>query len=283
MTEQKLQSLYTQMKIVDKEEIQYKQADRQTDSDGVIAAQLREKLIGIMRSYNLLDYDNDHNKYGKAEKYEKYGKDKKSDYYNNKVGTFKDKKLNRLWDKAEVAGFTPDELDNLKKEFTHYEQKLEVYYKIFDDLDEKIKDRSLSKYFSLVGFYLELLTLIEITPFIDTVNEEEFDIYNEVVPDDQLKDAHKEYMAHANELREKHRDLKDSFEHLEKKSMGRGRREFIEPKVIGLWNKALESNFTAKELAALKEELFHFESRILKLSHLYADHVVSSDKYKVSE
>lgn len=90
-------------------------------------------------------------------------------------------------------------------------------------------------------------------------------------------------MAHANELREKHRDLKDSFEHLEKKSMGRGRREFIEPKVIGLWNKALESNFTAKELAALKEELFHFESRILKLSHLYADHVVSSDKYKVSD
>lgn len=137
------------MKILDKEEIQYKQNDRQSDSDGLIAAQLREKLIGIMRSYNLLDHDNDRNKYGKPEKYEKYGKEKKSDYYNNKVGTFKDKKLNRLWDKAEIAGFTPDELDSLKKEFTHYEEKLEVYYKIFDDLDEKIKDRSLSKFYSV--------------------------------------------------------------------------------------------------------------------------------------
>lgn len=116
---------------------------------------------------------------------------------------------------------------------------------------------------------------------LDTVNDDEFDLFNEVVPDDQLKDAHKEYLSNANELRDKHRDLKDKFEELELKTKGRGRREFIEPKVINLWNKAQESSFTEKELAALKEELFHFESRLLKLSHLYADHVVSTDKYKV--
>lgn len=117
----------------------------------------------------------------------------------------------------------------------------------------------------------------------DTVNEDEFDMFNEVLPDDQLKDNHKEYLTNANELRDKHRDLKESFDNLERKSAGRGHREFVEPKVINLWNKALEGNFTPKELAALKEELLHFESKLLKLSHLYADHVVSSDKYKVCD
>lgn len=59
-------------------------------------------------------------------------------------------------------------------------------------------------------------------------------------------------MENANKLREKHRDLKDSYEKLEKKVKGKNRREFVEPKVINLWNVALESNFTAQELAALK-------------------------------
>lgn len=30
-----------------------------------------------------------------------------------------------------------------------------------------------------------------------------------------------------------------------------------------------------------QEELFHFESRLLKLSHLYAEHAVGNDKNKV--
>lgn len=60
-------------------------------------------------------------------------------------------------------------------------------------------------------------------------------------------------MDNANKLREKHRELKDTFDNLERKtSQGRGRQEFIDPKVIHLWNTAIESNFTAKELAALK-------------------------------
>lgn len=84
------------------------------------------------------------------------------------------------------------------------------------------------------------------------------DFFNEVVPDDEVKDEHKEYMDNANKLREKHRDLKDSFENLERKAaQGRGRREFVEPKVINLWNVAIESNFTASELAALKVNIIN--------------------------
>lgn len=87
----------------------------------------------------------------------------------------------------------------------------------------------------------------------DTVNEDELDFFNEVAPDNEVKDDHNDYLENANKLREKHRDLKDTFDDLERKtSQGRNRREFVDPKVINLWNTALQNNFTASELAALK-------------------------------
>lgn len=87
----------------------------------------------------------------------------------------------------------------------------------------------------------------------DTVNQDELDFFNEVAPDDEVKDDHREYLDKANKLREKHRELKDSYDGLERKAaQGRNRHEFVDPKVISLWNVALENNFTASELAALK-------------------------------
>ncbi len=37
---------------------------------------------------------------------------------------FKDKKLNRLWEKAERAGLTDEELMALKQEFQHHQEKV---------------------------------------------------------------------------------------------------------------------------------------------------------------
>ncbi|XP_031640987.1 alpha-2-macroglobulin receptor-associated protein [Contarinia nasturtii] len=249
LTEPKLQSLYTQMKTQDKEEIQYKQNSKDNDKDGSQAAKLRKKLIGIMRAYNLLEYG-DHDKNIKPGKYDKH-------YDNNKVSTFKDKKLNKLWNKAEMAGFTVDELNELKKEFSHYDEKVEMYYKLLDNIDETIKKR-----------------------YENTVNQDELDFFNEVV-EEEVKDDHREYVDNANKLRDKHRDLKDTYDRLEQKTaQGRNRDQFIDPKVIHLWNTALQSNFTASELAALKEELFHFETKLLKLSHLYAEQALGNEKLK---
>lgn len=137
------------MKTQDKEEIQYKQNDRANDNEGTGAAKLREKLIGIMKAYNLLDYSDHDSKYEKPGKYDKYSKDR-GDQYANKIGTFKDKKLNKLWNKAEMAGFTADELSELKKEFAHYDEKVEMYYKLLDNLDEQIKKRYESKSIGLI-------------------------------------------------------------------------------------------------------------------------------------
>jgi alpha-2-macroglobulin receptor-associated protein len=56
--------------------------------------------------------------------------------------------------------------------------------------------------------------------------------------------------------------------------------DFIEPKVQGLWRIALESNFTSDQLASIKVELHHFESRFLKLRQMHAEHALSLEKFK---
>lgn len=152
-----MKSLYAQLKMQDKEEVQYKQNLKETDTDGTIAGKLREKLLAIMKTYNLLDLDGDHqnNKYAKPEKYDKYHKDK-SDQHANKVGMFKDKKLNKLLHKAEMAGFTPTELKTLKDEFSEYEKKVDMYYELIDNLDENIKNRYESMIDVISRFYFSV-------------------------------------------------------------------------------------------------------------------------------
>lgn len=56
------------------------------------------------------------------------------DHINKSI--FKDKKLNMLWSKAEVSGFTSEELAALKEEFTHHQDKIDQYYDILQDMDK---------------------------------------------------------------------------------------------------------------------------------------------------
>lgn len=58
-------------------------------------------------------------------------------------------------------------------------------------------------------------------------------------------------------------------------SKGSNSSDFIEPKVQGLWRIAQESNFTADQLASIKVELHHFESRFFKLRQMHAEHALS--------
>lgn len=52
---------------------------------------------------------------------------------------FKDKKLNRLWEKAELAGFTTEEMTALKEEFEHHQDKIDVYYNLLENLSDDSK------------------------------------------------------------------------------------------------------------------------------------------------
>lgn len=54
-------------------------------------------------------------------------------------------------------------------------------------------------------------------------------------------------------FREKHLELKNKFERLDRlTAKGPNHRDFIEPKVQGLWKIALEAKFSPEELASLK-------------------------------
>lgn len=60
LTETKLRSLFTELKIHDKEELAWKHLNAEhKDKDGLKANELRKKLIGIMSTYDLLEHFHD--------------------------------------------------------------------------------------------------------------------------------------------------------------------------------------------------------------------------------
>lgn len=115
--------------------------------------------------------------------------------------------------------------------------------------------------------------------------EDSLDKYNKIeVQEENEKEPNKDYLDQVNLLREKHKDIKDGFDHLHLLSAkGPASKEFVEPKVQGLWKIALESNFTPSELHSLKTELLHYENRLLKLRHLQVEHALHEEKYKEKE
>lgn len=99
--------------------------------------------------------------------------------------------------------------------------------------------------------------------------------------DQKREDKHQEYISKANEVRDKHRELRDNADRLERMTArGSQHSDFVEPKVQGLWRLAQAGNFSAEELASIKIELHHFESRFMKLRTMNAEHALSLEKYK---
>lgn len=230
------------------------------DKDGLKDAELRKKLIGIMSTYDLLHHFDETQNAEVVKQYKPY--EGPVDYENKSL--FKDKKLNRLWEKAEVAGFTPEEMNLLKQEFFHHQDKLDLYYKLLDGVTKPKKSDAHE----------------------NAVNEDEHEAFNEInnVEEDSLSEhpVHNDIHQGAQLLREKHRDLKDSIDRLERiTAKGPNSQEFVEPKVQGLWRIAVASNFTADELNSLKIELLHYESRLLKLRRMNADHALAMQKMAV--
>lgn len=146
LTEPKLKSIFNDLKIQDKEEMAWKQLSSQhKDKDGLKEAELRNKLVGIMSTYGLLEHFDETQDPEKYKHHKAYsGPVNGKDNYKNK-SLFKDKKLNKLWERAEVAGFTPEELNALKEEFLHHQDKVDMYYSILDNIQSGKKDHHESK------------------------------------------------------------------------------------------------------------------------------------------
>lgn len=92
------------------------------------------------------------------------------------------------------------------------------------------------------------------------------------------------YLEKVSALREKHQDIKENFDKLQLlASQGPDSKDFVEPKVQGLWRVALESNFTPDELESLRVELRHYENRLMKLRHLQVEAALHEEKHKEKE
>lgn len=103
LTQFKLKSLYSELKVQDKEELQLKRLKADNlDKDGLKEAELRRKFGSILERYAL----NDH-----FEKTQLGSQPNAADSHFNSNAVFKDKKLNKLWMKAESAGFTGTNLN----------------------------------------------------------------------------------------------------------------------------------------------------------------------------
>jgi len=218
LTENKLELLYSQLKVQDKDELTLKKLRGEgADKDGSKEAEVRKKFNSIMLSFGLG---------GTPEKADTVQASPKA--------LFKDKKLQRLWEKAEQAGLSSEELVALQDEFKHHQGKIDEY----NALLELAGDRD-SKRFNEIRREL---------------NEEEFDIRD------------------TNEITRKAKEMKQNYDRLHRLATNVGEeQQFGEPKVAGLWKLALTANFDPVELESLREELGHYEKRLEKMHFIQAE------------
>ncbi|XP_046616103.1 alpha-2-macroglobulin receptor-associated protein isoform X1 [Neodiprion virginianus] len=269
LTEPKLQALFSDLKIHDKEEIALKHLKAESkDLEGLHEATMRKKLIeifkcflyvGLMSTYDLLEHftDTEDENILKRHKAMNDG----SNYVSKDV--FKNRKLNQLWAKAEFAGFTDEELAALKEEFLHHQEKIDEYMSLIADIDAgdtQTHKNSLSN------------------------KHENWNMLEQEEESNDVPGKNIDYLTKVNLMRDKHVKLKDGYDHLERlTAQGPNHKEFIEPKVQGLWRIAQEAKFNPDELMSLKEELRHYERRLLKLRHFHTSAALADGKRGKSE
>jgi len=233
------------LKVQDKDELTLKKlkADGQ-DKDGMKEAQLRRRLSAIIEKYGLsehfktADYLDNNTSQFSGNKYS-------DDYMQKQI--FRDKKLDKLWKKAEKSGLTDEQLKILKEEFRHHEDKIEQYYQLIEDINKK-EEQQRSRGEDWENSMNRIL------------HEEEVKVKSNGV-----NDAHQA-------LKDKHFEIKESYKKLSDQvinidGLKSSRNEFDEEKVQKLWELALKSDFNKDELMSLKEELDHYQNRIRKLKH----------------
>ncbi|KAJ8674115.1 hypothetical protein QAD02_005377 [Eretmocerus hayati] len=247
LTDSKLQSIFSDLKIQDKEEIAYKHFKSDgKDETGLEEARLRKKLMGLLSTYGLLDHLPEYSN-GDPSNSQKSFVDSKA-----VKEVFKDKRLNKLWKTAELGGFTHEELEVLKEEFKHHQDKVDEYMSLLSEVESGDPDRQANSLHEKPESWNELDSEVEMS--------------------NDVPGRKNDYLSKANVLKEKEIDIKSGYDNLEGKALrGSSRREFVEPKVQGLWKLAVDAKFSADELASLKEELFHYETRLLKLRHLHTE------------
>merc|ERR1712013_82692 len=147
---------------------------------------------------------------------------------------FRDKKLTRLWEKAEKSGLSSEELTALQEEFQHHQRKVDEYHMLLEMAGEDDGKR-----------------------INDIQRELDMDVFD-------IRDT--------NEYHKKGKAIKRDYERLHRLATNQPLESpFNEPKVAGLWKLALEAKFEPEELESLRQELAHYETRLEKMHFLEAE------------
>jgi len=217
LAEGKLERLYSKLKVQDKDELTMKKLKTEGgDKDGIKEAEVRRKFALLMEEFGL----------GGEVVHEKEVEPTKA--------LFRDKKLTRLWEKAEKSGLNSEELTALQEEFRHHQRKVDEYHMLLEMAGEDDGKR-----------------------LNDIQRELDMDVFD-------IRDT--------NEYHKKGKALKRDYERLHRLATNQPvESPFNEPKVAGLWKLALESKFEPEELASLRQELAHYETRLEKMHFLQAE------------
>ncbi|CAI9172347.1 unnamed protein product [Rangifer tarandus platyrhynchus] len=162
--------------------------------------------------------------------------------------SLEDPRLEKLWHKAKTSGkFSSEELDKLRRELQHHKEKVQEYHAL-----------------------------------LETLGRTEESHENAIGPVD-LSGMQAEALAsrHA-ELKDRLRNIGQGFDRLRRVSQQgySAETEFMEPRVLDLWDMAKSANFTEKELESFREELKHFEVKIEKHNHYQKQLEISHQKLK---
>lgn len=226
------------------------------DKDGLLEATVRKKLLSIMARYSLERHFEEVNFNPKKDQIQH---DSKKPIEQR---TFRDSKLDKLWKKAEKAGFTQDQLMILHEEFQHQQDKLDDHYETLNIMEEEIERNARRQ--------SKLENSIEV-PSEDSFKKESKSRkkYQPNSEEPSEKKARLDENIHQG-LKEKHNEIKKAYSELSKK-IATGAIDVDQPfqdgRVNELWSLAVQSNFSTSELESIKEELMHYQTRIEKLKH----------------
>ncbi|XP_067673392.1 alpha-2-macroglobulin receptor-associated protein-like [Haliotis asinina] len=218
----RLADLYADLRVHDKYEMELKKyLLDDLDKDGMKEAETRLRFRNIVKEYGMLE------QFKHVDPEMSNDIPTESDF--DKTMELGDKKLQKIWKKALMSGFSDEELDKLRMEFWHQQMKIDEYNSVRDDLSE-MDSNTLGR---------------TKTDSLDSMS---------------LKEKNKD-------LKMRHKQIKDGYLKLESLSVNKNL-EFEDPRVYQLWAVAKKANMSEDELTSFKNELKHFEHRISKHEYM---------------
>lgn len=228
------------------------------DKEGLYEATVRKRLHLIMSKYSIERYLDDIHPLDEDSNLKKINlssaKDNQKGDLSELKSTFRDKKLDKLWKKAEKSGFTQEQLMILHEEFQDQQDKLDQHYDAMNNIEQKVEARNKEAE--------------RLENSIDSTSSDERNDYTKETSSE--KKLRPDVNVHQI-LEENYKGIKKNIQQLEKKVLSGEFSEedgpFEETSVNNLWRSAIDANFSRGELESFKEELEHYEVRIKKLKH----------------